>query len=82
MEVIRDEIVITMVFDCADESGEGARIPEGVLLDFLEDFGEIWVQCMRTVGMCVAEVFNIFSEVTKEEDIVLPNFAGDFNLLD
>jgi hypothetical protein len=32
--------------------------------------------------MCVAEVFNIFSEVTKEEDIVLPDFAGDFNLLD
>jgi hypothetical protein len=38
MEVIRDEIVITMVFDCADESGEGTRIPEGALLDFLEDF--------------------------------------------
>jgi hypothetical protein len=29
----------------------------------------------------VAEVFDVFSEVTKEEDVVLADFAGDFNLL-
>jgi hypothetical protein len=30
----------------------------------------------------VAEIFDIFGEVAKEEDVVLANFTGDFNLLE
>jgi hypothetical protein len=28
----------------------------------------------------VTEIFNVFGEVTKEEDVVLSNFTSDFNL--
>lgn len=35
---------------------------------------------MRAVRVCVAEILNILSEVAEEEDVVLADFAGDFNL--
>lgn len=31
--------------------------------------------------MGVAEVFDVFGEVAEEEDVVLANLAGDFNLV-
>jgi hypothetical protein len=44
MEVIGDEVVVAMFFDCTDEGGESAGITEGIGLDFLEDFGEIRIE--------------------------------------
>jgi hypothetical protein len=35
---------------------------------------------MRAISMSVAEIFDIFGEVAKEEDIVLSDFSSDFNL--
>ena len=81
VEVVRDEVVITMLFDGTDESRESTCVTESAFLDFLEHFGEIGVEGVRTVGVRVAEVFDVFSEITKEEDVVLADFAGDFNLL-
>jgi hypothetical protein len=44
VEVIRDEVVVAMFFNCADQSGESTCITKGVLLDFLEDFGKIGIE--------------------------------------
>ncbi len=70
-----------MFFDGTDESRESPRITESTLLDFLEDLGEIGIKVVRAVGVCVAEIFNVLGQIAKEEDIVLANFSGDFNLL-
>jgi hypothetical protein len=33
------------------------------------------------VVVCVAKILNILGEVAKEEDVVLANLAGDFDLI-
>lgn len=35
---------------------------------------------MRTVGVSVTEVLDVFGERTEEEDVLLSDFAGDFDL--
>lgn len=70
-----------MVLYSSYESTEGTGITECALLDLLEDAGEIRINGVRTVVVCVTEVFNIFGEVTEQEDVVLSDFTGDFNLL-
>ena len=35
---------------------------------------------MRTVGMGVTKVFDIFGKVTKKENIILPDLASNFDL--
>lgn len=50
------------------------------ILDLLEDFLEIRVDCMGTVVVCVSQILHIFCEVAKEENVVLSNLSGDFDL--
>lgn len=35
---------------------------------------------MGSVVVCVAKILNILSQITEEEDVVLANFTGDFDL--
>jgi hypothetical protein len=81
VEIIRDEVVIAMLFDSGDESRESACVTKSTFLDFIKDLGEIRVEDMWTVGVGVAEIFDVFGEIAEEEDVVLADFACDFNLL-
>ncbi len=80
VEVIADKIVVSMLEDCVDEGREVALVAEGALLDRLEDFPQIGIDLVLAVVVCVAEVFDILSQITEEEDVALPDLAGNLNL--
>lgn len=43
VEVIRNEVVVAMVFNSSSEGREGARVAEGAALDGFEDFEEVGI---------------------------------------
>lgn len=49
-------------------------------MDRVEDVGERRVELVLRVQMCVAEILDVFGEVAEKEDILLADFAGDFDL--
>lgn len=81
MEVIGDEIVVSVILNGTNKSAERSSITKGVVLDGLEDLGKILVNSVAAIGVSVSEILNVLGQVTKEEDVVLANLAGDFNLV-
>jgi hypothetical protein len=80
LEVIRDQVVIAMISDCRDHAGEVLCIPEGALLDGFEHLDKFRVKGMLAIVVCVAEILDVLGKVSKEEDVVLTNLTGDFDL--
>lgn len=80
VEVIADEIEIAVIDDGVAEGGEAAGVAEHATFDGAEDFLEVLVELEGTIGVGVAEVFNVFSEVAEEEDVVFADLACDLNL--
>jgi hypothetical protein len=80
VEVVRDEVVVAMFFDGGGKSGEVGLVAEGVVLDGVEDALQLWVQLEVAVEVTVAEVLDIFGKVAEEEDVLLSDFTGDFDL--
>lgn len=81
VEVVADEVVVAVVANGADEGGELVGVAEGVGLDGVEDFDQVRVDGMGAVVVCVAQVFDVFGQVAEEEDVVLADLAGDFDLV-
>lgn len=80
-EVVRHEVVVAVVADGGDHAAEALRVAELAGLDGLEDLVEGGVDgVVLPVGVRVAEVLDVFGEVAEEEDVVLADFAGDFDL--
>jgi len=69
VEVVGDEVVVALVDDGIAEGGEAAGVAESAGFDRVEDFGEVGVEFDVAVGVGVAEVFDIFGQVTEEEDV-------------
>lgn len=69
-----------MLDDAVEEGGEGARVAEGARVDGIEDLGEGRLQLVVVVEVGMAEVFDVFGEVAEEEDVLLADLAGDFDL--
>lgn len=82
MEIIADEIVITMVHDGVDDGLEGVSIAECTGADAVEDCAEVCVELEAggVVDVGVAEVVDVFGEVAEEEDVLFADFTGDFDL--
>jgi len=80
MEIIRDQIIITVILDSVDQCGEGTCVTEHTTFDGVEDLEEVGVECVCAVGMGVTKIFDVFGEVAEEEDVVFADFAGNFNL--
>ncbi len=80
-EIVADEVVIAMVDDGIAEGGEPVGVAKGAGFDGVNDFGEGRIEVEGAVVVGVAEVFDVFGEVSKEEDVGFADFAGDFNLL-
>jgi hypothetical protein len=81
VEVIRHEIVITVILHRRDQGREVVGGTEGVGADEGEDGGEGGVQGGGgAVGVRVPEVFDVFGEVAEEEDVLLADFTGYFDL--
>lgn len=80
MEVIRDEIVVAVVNNAANECRECTLVAESALLDGLEDVLQIRVDLVLSVKVGVAKVFDIFSQVTEQEDVLIAGLAGNLDL--
>ena len=79
-EIIADEIVISLIGDTVAEGGETICLAESIVADGFEDILEVRVEGAGGVVVRVAEVFNVFAESAKEEDVGVANFACDFDL--
>jgi hypothetical protein len=80
VEIVRDEVVVTVFFDGACERGEVGFVAEHVIFDRVEDTLQLWVQLEAPVEVSVAKVLDVFGEIAEEEDVLLADFAGDFDL--
>jgi hypothetical protein len=80
VEVIRDQVVVSVLDNAIDQRREGARVAEGTFLDCIEHLSKTLVELVRPIDVTVAKVLNVLCEVAEEEDVVLPNFASNFNL--
>ena len=80
VEVVGNQIVVTLIDDGVAQGAEAVCVTEFAALDGIEHFGEVGVEFEVAVGMRVAEVFDILGEVTEEEDVGLPNFASDLDV--
>jgi hypothetical protein len=80
VEVVRDEVVVAVLDNAVDQRGEALTVAEPPSADAVENGGELRVELVVRVDMGVAQVFHIFSEVAEEEDVLLANLTGDFDL--
>ena len=80
VEVVGNEIVVALIDDGIAQGAEAIRIAESATLDGIKDFGEVGVEFEVAIGVGVAEVFNVFGEVTEEKDVGLADFASDLNV--
>src|SRR5687768_8782552 len=80
VEVIRDKIVIAVVFNSIDHGLEVVRASESTLLNLFEDLCQVRVNGVRAVCVGVTKVLNVFGQVAEQEDVVLADLAGDLNL--
>lgn len=81
MEVIGDKVVVTVLLDRRSERGKVSCVAKHVVLNGLEDLLQGGVQLEVTIEVTVTEIFNIFSKISKEEDVLVTNLSGYFDLL-
>ena len=80
VEVIRDEVIVAMLFDSGCKGREVSLVAEGVRLDGVEDALQLRVQLEVAVEVTMAEVLDVFGKVAEEEDVLLADFTRDFDL--
>lgn len=79
-KVIRDEVVVAVINDAVDKSGELFRVTKGALVNMIKDSGQLRIELVLGVKMCVAEILNVLCEVAEEENIVLSDLTSNFDL--
>ena len=80
VEVIRNQVVVTVLAHSCNHGAEIVGAAKRALLNLLEDLVKVSVDAVGTIGVRVAQVINIFGKVAEEEDVVLSNLTSDFNL--
>lgn len=80
IEVVRNEIVITMLFNGRGQCGEIGCVAKHVIFDRFEHFRQLRVELEVSVEVPVAEFLDVFGERAEEEDVLLADLPGDFNL--
>ena len=69
IEIVTDKVIVTMVDNGVNESGKLVLVTECTRAYGIEDLLEVRVDGMLTVIVGVTEVFDVFSKVTKKEDV-------------
>ncbi len=69
-----------MVDDAVDECGEGTGLPESTLFNLIKDLGKGFVEMVIAIDVAVAQIVDVFGEVAEEENVLLADFARDFDL--
>ena len=70
-----------MVLYGSNKCIKATRITKCSLLNLFEDLGEVGIKLMGAIVVSMAKIFDIFSQVSEQEDVVLSNFTSDFDLL-
>lgn len=81
VEVIRNKIEIPVLSHSSNQGAKVMRASERALLNFLEYLLKVRINCMRTVGVGVSQVIDIFGQITKEEDVAVSDFPSNLNLV-
>lgn len=81
VEVIRHQVVVSVVADSRNHGTKVVRSTKCALLDLLKHGIQVRVDSVRAVGVCVTKILHILSEISEQEDVVLSNFASDLDLL-
>lgn len=81
VEVVRDEIVISLVNDGVAQGRETTGVPEFAAFDGVKDFGKIGVEAERAIIMSVAKILHVFRKIAEKENIRVADFASDFDLI-
>lgn len=80
VEVIRHQVIVSVMANCVNHGIEIVRRTEGTVFDLVEDLVEVRIDDVRAVVVGMAKVLDIFGEVAEEEDVIFADFTGDFNL--
>jgi hypothetical protein len=67
--------------NAVDEGRKLFSVAERALVDVVENGGQLGIELVLRVQMCVAEVLDVLGEVAEEEDVLLADFTGDFDLV-
>lgn len=69
-----------MLHNAVNKGGESTSITESAVPNFVKDGSESWIELILAVQVAVTKVIDVFGQISEEEDVVLANLAGDFNL--
>ena len=81
VEVVADQVVIAMVGDTVAQRSEAVRVAEHVAPDGIKHLSQVWVKLEVSVMVRVPQILDVFGQVSEQEDVRLPNFACDLDLL-
>lgn len=80
VEIVRDKIVVSVLLNGRSQCGKVGFVAEQTVFDCLEDLLQLWIELEVAIEMTMSELFYVFGEVTEEENVLLSNLSGDFNL--
>ena len=80
VEIVGNEVVVSVVFNGVDEGGKGVLVAKSTGVEGIKDSVEFRVELVFTIVVIVAEVFDVFGEVAKEEDVLVAGFTSDLDL--
>jgi hypothetical protein len=79
-KVVGDEVVVTMILDCANQGTERTRVAKCTLFYLVKDLGKVGINGMAAIIVSMTKILNILSEISEQEDVFLANFTSDFDL--
>lgn len=80
VEVVRNEIIVTLVSDRIAESNKVRRFAETATFDGIEDFGEIMIELEFPIIVSVTKILDVFGEGAEEKNVGFTDFPGDLDL--
>lgn len=80
VEVVRHQVVVTMVPDSGNQGAKVVGQAKRALFNLDKDLLQVGVDGVRAKVVGMAQVFHIFGEVSEQKDVAFTNFTCDFNL--
>lgn len=70
-----------MINDPVDKGRKLLGVTKGTLVDVIEDSGQLGIELVLGIEMCVAEILNVLGEVAEEENVVLADLTSNLDLV-
>lgn len=79
-KVVGDQVVVAVLDNTVEQRAECSSIAETTFVDLVKHLGELRLELVVLVQMCVAQVLDILCEVTEEKNVLLANLACNLDL--